>query len=273
VVPCDGGDARSRGALKDPGTLALLPGLVAVFGAHEKLMESYRMGTGISWGDFHSLLSSGAKRFFQPLYERSLVPNLPPEVEGILRGGAAVADIGCGEGVSATVIAAAFPDCAVTGFDNHAPSIDVARANATARGLNNAKFTVANAEKAGPANAFDLVLFFDCFHDMPVASAAAKNAHRILKPGGIVLLIELMSSEEDSVEAQLAQPSCAWFASISCQVCLPCSMQNNGDALGTVVPTETLRRIFVHGAGFASLETLKNRKFNSLGFRMLLARK
>ena len=246
---------------------------MAVFQAHEKLMHAYRTSTGIGWGEYNCLLGEGARRFFQPLYENFLVPNVPSEVRAKLQHGAAVADIGCGEGISCNVLAAAFPSSKVVGFDNHAPSIANARKATKAKGLANATYEVASADACGRAGAFDVVLFFDCFHDMPVASAAARNAHKVLKPDGLVFLIELNAPEEDSVEAQLALPTCAFFTAFGCMCCLPCGMCDDGDGLGNTVPTSTLRKIFVEGAGFASLEAVPNEKFNSLGFRILLAKK
>ena len=50
-------------------------------------------------------------------------------------------------------------------------------------------------------------------------------------------------------------------------------MCDEGDALGTVVPTARLRDIFVRQAGFASLEVVKNAKFDGLGVRQILVRK
>ena len=44
------------------------------------------------------------------------MPNLPPCVRAVLEAGGAAADIGCGEGVSGAVLAAAFPSCTITGY-------------------------------------------------------------------------------------------------------------------------------------------------------------
>lgn len=187
--------------------------------------------------------------------------------------GAAVADIGCGEGISTDVLARKFTQCTFVGFDSHDPSIQKAREARRTKGTKNLTFECASAEVSGSPNSFDIVLFFDCFHDLPVASAAAENAFKILRPGGLVFLIELNSSEEDTVEAKLALKTTAFISTLSCNCCLCVGMCDGGDALGTLVPTCRVRTIFVDTAGFSSLERVHNDKFDSLGFRIMLAKK
>lgn len=267
-------------AFRDQGTLAVAPGLVALIMRHESIYQAYKTGKGIGWGEYGHFVSQASRRMFGPLYENHLVSNLPPAVYDALaavQGGATppvVADIGCGEALSTMVLAQHFPQCKFVGYDLYDLSVELATQAAQAKGLtSNLSFVCASAEASGEANSVDVVLFFDCFHDLPVATAAAKNAYKILKPGGMVFLIELNSSEEDSVEALLKVPTTAAFSCFSCQVCLCVGMCDEGDALGTVVPTARLRDIFVRQAGFASLEVVKNAKFDGLGFRQILVRK
>lgn len=141
---------------------------------------------------------------------------------------------------------------------------------ASAQGLKNVKFEEACSSTFGEGEAFDVVTFFDCFHDMATASKAAQRAHACLKPDGVVFLIELLAAENDSVEEQLALPTTPFFSACSCHVCLPCGMCDDGDALGTVVPTSKHRDIFVNKAGFRELRNVPS-ALNQLGFRTLLA--
>jgi len=131
---------------------------------------------------------------------------------------------------------------------------------------------VADAESVGQDASYDLVCFFDCFHDMAVAGKAAKNACRILKQGGMVMLIEMMGPYDDSVSAHLALPSTAMLTCFSCHFCTPSGMCDSGDALGTVVPTSKHEKLFVDAAGFKSLDSLES-GLNEIGFRLLLAKK
>ena len=52
-------------------------------------------------------------------------------------GGAKVADIGCGHGISTIIMANAYPDSTFIGFDYHQPSIEKARQQAAKTDLGN----------------------------------------------------------------------------------------------------------------------------------------
>jgi len=256
-------------AIADPGTMALFGPTVAGYMEHDKLIAGIKSGKGVEWGEHHHLLYSGTKRFFGPVYEGALIPNLPKSIKEVLEGGGLLADIGCGQGVSVKVLAGAFPRSKVTGYDLHEPSINAAKE--LTKGLGNVTYEIAGADTCGASEKFDVVIFLDCFHDMAVAGAAAKNAARILKPGGQVMLIEMMGPEEDTMEAQLALPSTEMFSTFSCHFCLPCGLCNGGDALGTTVATSVHRKLFLAG-GFKTLESVPN-PLNEMGFRVLIGQK
>ncbi|KAJ1456600.1 S-adenosyl-L-methionine-dependent methyltransferase [Pelagophyceae sp. CCMP2097] len=236
----------------------------------DRLISAFESGRGIAWASHHCWLRSGVRRFFAPLYEGPLLQNLPPEVADALASGGNLLDLGCGEGVSCCVLGAEFPKAKIDGIDFHAPSVAAAAVRISEKGLNNVKCTVGNADHKGSAN-YDVVTFFDCFHDMAVATAAAGAAFQHLKPGGVVLLVEPLAADEDSVSAQLAVPTCATYLAFSTHICLPCGMMNGGDALGTCCPTAKHRAIFL-SMGFSSFESLAS-PLNALGFRVLLGKK
>ena len=55
-----------------------------------------------------------------------------------------VADVGCGHGVSTILMAKAYPNSKIVGFDSHKPSIEWARRQEK-EGLQNITFEVANS--------------------------------------------------------------------------------------------------------------------------------
>ena len=73
-----------------------------------------------------------------------------PALDGVvakLEHGSSVADVGCGHGVTTTLMAKAFPRSTFTGFDYHQPSLDRATAAAREAGVaGNLSFQQASAK-------------------------------------------------------------------------------------------------------------------------------
>ena len=108
-----------------------------------------------------------------------LVAEWLPALDGVvakLEAGALVADVGCGHGASTILMAEAFPASRFVGIDYHADSIAVARERAAEAGVaDRVTFEVAGAAEL-PGEGYDLVAFFDSFHDLGDPLAAARRA-------------------------------------------------------------------------------------------------
>jgi hypothetical protein len=71
-----------------------------------KIMEAFRTGRGLSWGEHDPDLFIGTERFFKPGYKANLVSSWIPSLnngkveEKLKNETAVVADIGCGHGIS-----------------------------------------------------------------------------------------------------------------------------------------------------------------------------
>ena len=99
--------------------------------------------------------------------------------------GRQVLDVGCGCGETSFELAAEVAPGAVVGLDVSAMLLDVARADAAARGITNLDFILADAQvHVFPQAAFDVVFsrFGVMFFEDPVA--AFTNIRPALKPGG-----------------------------------------------------------------------------------------
>jgi len=84
----------------------------SVFKDRQKITERIRGGEGFGWHEHDPELFAGTEQFFRPGYRANLVGEWLPALDGVvdkLSAGAKVADIGCGHGVSTTLIAQAFP--------------------------------------------------------------------------------------------------------------------------------------------------------------------
>ena len=109
----------------------------------------------------------GCERFFRPGYSANLVSAWLPALDGVegkLRVGGTIADVGCGLGASTLPMAKAYRKSTLTGFDLHQVSIERARERAAAAGLGaRARFELALA--AGfPGAGYRLVNMFVCLH-------------------------------------------------------------------------------------------------------------
>ena len=251
--------------------LCLASATCALILQRNRLKKCFMDGTGIGWGEHDECLFSGTRRFFRPFYEGALVSVIPDVIKNIMANpnGCLMADVGCGQGLSCRVLSKAFPNMKIKGYDLHQPSIDVAKE--LSEGFDNIEFQCQSSESFYNRTKFDVVCFFDCFHDMAVAGEAAKQAYNMTGPNGKVFLIELLAAENDSVSEQLALPTCGMYGCFSCHVCLACSKCNNGDALGTLCPTSKHRELF-QAAGFKTCESLPS-PANGMGFRVIVVEK
>ena len=105
--------------------------------AEPQLSEAFRTGAGVGWHEHDEDVFVGCDAFYRPGYVAELVPNWIPALDGVdakLTAGARVADVGCGLGSSALLIAEAYPRTTVVGSDYHAESIELARKKAADAG-------------------------------------------------------------------------------------------------------------------------------------------
>ena len=172
-----------------------------------RLKAIYRDGGGISWGEFSPDLSSCTCSSTSATYHAALLPSIPAEISDKLKAGASIADVGCGQGVAACLLAEQFLSARVFGYDYHAPSIEAAAQLAERKGLKNVHFAVRPSNDIAADASHDILCFLDCFHDMSTATGAARHAHHVLKPDGIVFLVEPMAAARDSVTEQIKVPT------------------------------------------------------------------
>ena len=219
---------------------------------HAKVADAFRGDGALGWGEHHPCLFKGTEWFFRTGYRAYLPNEWIPALEGMdakLRAGAAVADVGCGHGASAVVIAAAYPKATVSGFDYHPASIETARKRAAEAGIaDRVSFEEANAKNY--PGSYDLICFFDCLHDMgdPVGAAAYAREH--LNPDGTVLLVEPFALD-DKPANMATNPMSALFYTVSSAICTPNSLsQDVGLGLGAQAGEARLRQVFEQ-AGFS----------------------
>jgi SAM-dependent methyltransferase len=238
--------------------------IAGLFKDQEKIIEAFRTGKGLGWGDHHHYLFEGTERFYKPSYVANLTASWIPALEGVeekLRrkgSGAKVADVGCGHGISTILMAKAYPNSRIIGFDYHKPSIERARKEAEKEGLKNITFEVAGSTDY-PGDDYDLVTFFDSFHDMGNPSAAARYVLQTLKKkNGTWMLVEPFAT--DKLEDNF-NPLGRAFYSGSTMICVPASLNEDGPALGAQAGEKRIREV-VMSAGFSKFRRATQTPFN-----------
>lgn len=108
-----------------------------------------------------------------------LLPHLSP--------GMHVLDCGCGPGSITTGLAEVAAPGEAVGVDIEPGQIDLARARATKRGINNVRFEVGNIYQLPfPDNTFDAAFGYTILMQLREPVRALTEVSRVLKPGGVV---------------------------------------------------------------------------------------
>ena len=119
--------------------------------AQDQMEDRFRSGDGLGWHEHHHDLFHGTDAVFGVAYRTYLVQEWIPALDGVeakLRAGARVADVGCGYGTATILLAQAYPASTFVGFDYHVESIERARANAAAAGVEDrVRFEVAVGDR------------------------------------------------------------------------------------------------------------------------------
>jgi SAM-dependent methyltransferase len=238
--------------------------LASMFIDLDKIATAMRGDGALAWGEHHPHLFSGTEWFFRTGYRAHLTTEWIPAMDGVaerLQAGAAVADVGCGHGASAVVLADAYPASRIHGFDYHAPSVETANARAAEAGVaKRVEFTVATATDY--PGRFDLICFFDCLHDMGDPVGVATYARSRLADGGSVLLVEPFALDGPTNLAE--NPMAAMLYIASTGICTPNSLsQDVGLGLGAQAGPERLRDVFAQ-AGFSRFDVVATSPLNMI---------
>jgi 2-polyprenyl-3-methyl-5-hydroxy-6-metoxy-1,4-benzoquinol methylase len=234
----------------------------SAFKDRDQIAERFKSGAGFGWHEHDPELFLGTEQFFRPGYRAHLVAEWLPALEGVeekLRSGAKVADIGCGHGISTSLMAQAYPESTFHGFDYHDASIERAAEIAKAEGVSeNTEFAEASA-KDYPGDGYDLVCFFDCLHDMGDPVGAMKHVRESIADDGTVMLVEPFAN--DTLTDNLNPVGRIYYAA-STLICTPSSLdQEVGLALGAQAGEERLREV-AREAGFTRFKRATETPFN-----------
>ncbi|NED97371.1 class I SAM-dependent methyltransferase [Phytoactinopolyspora alkaliphila] len=256
--------AAQAAVLADPESPAFLTGAAVVAGVLHKdedlAVEAFRTGRGIGWHEHDDDLFRGTDQLSAPSYREHLVHDWLPTLDGMverLAEGISVADVGCGRGAAAVLLAEAFPNSVFVGFDNHHPSIDLARRRARDAGVGD-RVRFETMAATGYPGSYELVCAFDVLHDMADPVGVARHIRRSLTGDGTLMLIEPMAIERCGADMSVAS---RYFTAVSALVSLPHARSQSGPyELGNQVPDSVWARLLGE-AGFTRFRRTTETEF------------
>ena len=171
-------------------------GLMAV--VEDQIVDCFRHGGGVPYSAFPRFQAimaedSGA------VHDATLIDMTLPLIPGLidrLRRGIDVADVGCGSGHAANLMAEAFPRSRFTGFDFSDAGIAAAQAEADRKNITNARFEKRDAARLGEIARFDFITTFDEVHDQARPDLMLAGIAGALRPGGVYLCVDTSASSK-----------------------------------------------------------------------------
>jgi 2-polyprenyl-3-methyl-5-hydroxy-6-metoxy-1,4-benzoquinol methylase len=148
-------------------------------------------------------------------------------------------------------MAGRYPESRFTGYDLCGDAVANARRIAGAAGVSNVTFEKRDLTDFDESERYDLITSFDAVHDQKHPGRFLANLHHALKPGGIHLMQDIGGSAH--LENNLEFPLAAFLYTVSCLHCMPVSLGQGGDGLGTMWGWETAEAM-LSAAGFQSTQ-------------------
>jgi SAM-dependent methyltransferase len=249
-LPTEHAICLTRGA----ADLAPVGAFVTELGRHvTAVADAFRSGGGVPWDAYKPEIHDLMDILWGPLYEETLVDTILPLAPGLvdrLRAGARVADVACGTGAVALILAEAFPASTFVGYDLDPDGLERGRAGAAAKGLTNLTFEQCDAAELRPNDPFDVIVVFNAVHDQIDPASVFRRIREALVPGGLFLMNE--PRMHDALENNLDNPMAPFTYSVSTLHCMTVSLAHGGAGLGTAWGEQTALQL-LDKAGFSNV--------------------
>lgn len=217
------------------------------------VVEAFHNGGGVPYSEYTTFHATMAEESGE-IFDAALIDTILPLVEGIasrLEEGIDVADIGCGRGRAVNLMAHAYPNSSLVGYDFSEEAIEVARAEAESMGLDNARFEVLDVAELDVQEAFDFITAFDAIHDQAQPTKVLANIYGALRPNGRFLMVDIGASSH--LEENFDYPLSTFLYTVSTMHCMSVSLALGGEGLGTVWGRQRALGM-LDDAGFVDME-------------------
>jgi SAM-dependent methyltransferase len=241
---------RSAG-LNNLAIQAQYVGLLAL--VEDQIVDCFRHGGGVPYSAFPGFQALMAEDS-GTVHDATLVDVTLPLVPGLvdrLGQGIDVADVGCGSGHAANLMAQAFPRSRFVGFDFSDTGLAAAAAEADRKDLTNVRFEKRDAARLDETARFDLITTFDSVHDQARPDLVLAGIARALRQGGVYLCVDISASSK--LSENLDHPLGPFLYTTSCMHCMTVSLAEGGMGLGAMWGEQTARKM-LGDAGFTSIE-------------------
>ncbi len=255
-LPAEHAAFLSRSAAAD--NMAVFAQYIAVLGSVEnEVVTCFKQGGGVPYEKFqrfHAVMAEDSGQSVLSALESHVLPLLPGLISRLTQG-CLLLDIGCGSGRIINRLAELFPASQFVGYDLSEEAIMTAMQTATAKGINNAKFTVrdlSDFDQTAETDRYDFITAFDAIHDQAKPLNVLQGIQRSLKKNGYFLMQDIRGSSH--VHNNIGHPLGALLYTISTMHCMTVSLAQGGEGLGAMWGEEKARQ-YLNKAGFADIET------------------
>jgi len=236
--------------------LTTLP-LGGIARALPSLLAAYRSGSGVCDAEFGEDWRNGHSGANRALFAHLLADWIRvalPHVHARLNAGGLVADVACGAGFASIALAQAYPKALVHGLDVDAATIDSARRNVLAAGVEERiGFEVCDAADPRLNGTYDLVCLFDALHELARPVEVLRACRKLRSADGDVLVMDAKVAASFRAPADEIE---RFQYATSVLHCLPaCLSERPSAGTGTVMRVSTVRD-YARAAGFADMRLL-----------------
>ncbi len=226
---------------------------VSCIGAVEaEVVECFHRGGGVPYSSFHrfhEIMRLWSAQIFDANLIGATLPLVPGAVDR-LKQGIEVLDVGCGSGHAINLMAREFPGSRFVGYDFSEEGLAVARSEASAWGLANARFVAQDVAAIPDRSRFDLITAFDAIHDQAQPRKVLRGIAMALRPGGTFLMVDDRASSY--LHENLDHPLGPFLYGVSTMHCMTVSLALDGEGLGTMWGEQKARELLAE-AGFAKV--------------------
>lgn len=231
--------------------VAPMSGALGVLATHvPAVTRTILDGGGIPYEAYRPAFTTCMDQLMRRVYDDTLLDGFIGSVPGLtelLTDGVRVADLGCGTGHTTNLLARAFPQSRLVGYDLCDEALTAGRDEAEAWSLANVAFVRADVAELTPEEPFDVILAFDAIHDQARPAEVLAAARKALSPDGLFVAVDIGLSS--NLEDNIGNPMAPQLYGSSLFHCMQVSLAENGAGLGTGWGRQVATRMLAE-AGF-----------------------